>query len=92
MTKQLTGELVREVGVDGVGVAVFATDATRDLVFASDELVEQLDELQFTLGEGPCLDAYCFTGRSFRCAPLKVQVGACGMGLRTARHVTPAIR
>ncbi len=60
VTKQLTSELVREVGVDGVGVAAFATNATRDLVFASDELAEQLDELQFTLGEGPCLDAYRF--------------------------------
>jgi len=60
VTKQLTSQLVREVGVDGVGVAVFATDATRDLVFASDEIAEQLDELQFTLGEGPCLDAYRF--------------------------------
>ncbi|WP_336874487.1 GAF domain-containing protein [Rhodococcus qingshengii] len=57
VTKQLTSELVREMGADGVGVAVFATDSTRDLVLASDDVAERLDELQFTLGEGPCLDA-----------------------------------
>ncbi|WP_336873941.1 GAF and ANTAR domain-containing protein [Rhodococcus qingshengii] len=60
MTKQLAGQLVREVEIDGVGVAVFATDSTRDLVFASDGVAEELDELQFTVGEGPCLDAYRF--------------------------------
>ncbi|WP_256278478.1 GAF domain-containing protein [Rhodococcus erythropolis] len=58
MTKQLASELVRETGIDGVGVAVFATYSTRDLVFASDGVAEELDELQFTLGEGLCLDAY----------------------------------
>lgn len=60
VTKQLTRQLVREVGVDGLGLAVFATDSTRDLVFATDGVAEHLDELQFTLGEGPCLDAYRF--------------------------------
>jgi hypothetical protein len=37
---------------------VFATDTTRDLVYATDTAAEQIDELQFTLGEGPCLAAY----------------------------------
>lgn len=36
VTKQLASELVRETGIDGVGVAVFATESTRDLVYASD--------------------------------------------------------
>lgn len=60
MTKQVTCELVREVGVDVAGVAVFAATRTRDVVFVSDEVAEDLDEMQFTLGEGPCLDAYRF--------------------------------
>lgn len=60
VTKQLASELVRETGVDGVGVAVFATESTRDLVYASDGVAEELDETQFTLGEGPCLDAFRF--------------------------------
>lgn len=37
---------------------MFATDTTRDLVYATDTAAEQIDELQFTLGEGPCLAAY----------------------------------
>ncbi|MCD2115062.1 GAF domain-containing protein [Rhodococcus rhodochrous] len=45
-------------GVDGAGVAIFASDTTRDLVYATDTVVEQIDELQFTLREGPCLTAY----------------------------------
>ncbi|MDV8129112.1 GAF and ANTAR domain-containing protein [Rhodococcus sp. IEGM 1304] len=60
MTKQLARELVRETGIDGVGVAVFATESTRDLVYATDGVAEELDETQFTLGEGPCLDAFRF--------------------------------
>src|SRR5947209_17491883 len=30
----------------------------RELVYATDTVAQQLDELQYTLGEGPCLDAY----------------------------------
>lgn len=60
VTKQLASELVRETGIDGVGVAVFATESTRDLVYATDGVAEELDETQFTLGEGPCLDAFRF--------------------------------
>lgn len=60
MTKRLASELVRETGIDGAGVAVFATESTRDLVYASDGVAEELDETQFTLGEGPCLDAFRF--------------------------------
>lgn len=60
MTKQLVNELVRETGIDGAGVAVFATASTRDLVYASDGVAEEIDETQFTLGEGPCLDAFRF--------------------------------
>jgi hypothetical protein len=52
VTKRLARELVRETGIDGVGVAVFATESTRDLVYASDVVAAELDETQFTLGEG----------------------------------------
>jgi hypothetical protein len=30
----------------------------RELLYTSDTVARQLDELQFTLGEGPCLDAF----------------------------------
>lgn len=49
----------RLTGVDGAAVAVLASSqGVRELVYATDALAQQLDELQFTLGEGPCLDAY----------------------------------
>lgn len=47
----------RLTGVDGAAVAVLTGDV-RELVHATDPLAQQIDELQFTLGEGPCLDAY----------------------------------
>ena len=50
--------VVRLAGVDGAAVAVFAPSRTRELVYATSALAQQVDELQFTLGEGPCLDAY----------------------------------
>ncbi len=48
----------RLTGVDGAAVAVLAiAQGARELVYATDALAQQIDELQFTLGEGPCLDA-----------------------------------
>jgi len=49
----------RLTGVDGAAVAVLtASSRVRELVYATDPIAQQLDELQFTIGEGPCLDAY----------------------------------
>ena len=50
--------VTRLAGVDGAAVAVFAPSQTRELVYATDALAQQIDDLQFTLGEGPCLEAY----------------------------------
>lgn len=47
----------RLTGVDGAAVAVLS-GTVRELVHATDALAQQIDELQFTVGEGPCLDAY----------------------------------
>ncbi|MGW5309304.1 GAF domain-containing protein [Nocardia thailandica] len=50
---------VRLSNVDGGAVALLsATSSARELVYATDALAQQIDELQFVLGEGPCLDAY----------------------------------
>ena len=49
----------RLTDVDGAAVAVLAAaQHVRELVYATDALAQHLDELQYTLGEGPCLDAY----------------------------------
>jgi GAF domain len=50
--------VTRLAGVDGAAVAVFAPSDSRELVYATDAVAQQVDDLQFTLGEGPCLDAY----------------------------------
>ena len=56
--RSLADRLVEFLPVDGVAVAVRAGPDTGQLIHATDEIVAQLDDLQFTLGEGPCVDAY----------------------------------
>jgi GAF domain-containing protein len=59
---QLCETAVRLAGVDGAAIALLTrTSRVRDLVYATDAISQQLDELQFTLGEGPCLDAFADT-------------------------------
>jgi hypothetical protein len=56
---EITERCLTEVGVDGVAVAVLTDDAdSRDLLHASDDIAARIDELQFTAGEGPCLQAF----------------------------------
>jgi hypothetical protein len=51
--------VVRQTGADGAALAILtASPQMRELVYATDTIAQQLDELQYTLGEGPCLDAY----------------------------------
>ena len=63
----------RLAGADGAAVAVFAPARSRELVYATDALAQQIDDLQFTLGEGPCLDAYR-TGSPQLCPRLDTDV------------------
>jgi hypothetical protein len=50
---------VERTGVDGAAVAVLTRSARiRELAYATDPLAQRLDELQYVIGEGPCLDAY----------------------------------
>lgn len=48
---------VRGTGVDGGGVSVFSDHGIAVLVHASDAVSRRLDDLQFTLGQGPSVDA-----------------------------------
>ncbi|QHE72920.1 GAF domain-containing protein [Rhodococcus sp. WAY2] len=57
-TRTLCGQCSDDIGVDGAAVAVVASDTSRDLVYATDITAERIDELEFTLGEGPGLTAY----------------------------------
>ena len=59
-------ELVREIcdwcvevlAVDGALVTVMSRGGGRVLLYASDATAQELDDLQFSLGEGPCLSAF----------------------------------
>lgn len=55
----LCDQAVRDARANGAALAIMKIPThTRDLVYATDGIAGRLDELQFTLGEGPCLDAY----------------------------------
>jgi GAF domain-containing protein len=45
-------------GVTGAGVMLMSGDVQRGSLSVSDEVSRQMEELQYTFGEGPCLDAY----------------------------------
>ena len=57
--ERLCTALTRTLPAAGVGVSVLTDDTyLGGTVAASDPVSRRLDELQFTLGEGPCIDAY----------------------------------
>jgi hypothetical protein len=50
---------MQHTNADGVALAVLTRSRrVRELIYASDPIAKQLDELQYTIGEGPCFDAY----------------------------------
>ena len=48
----------RAMSARGVGMSVMAEGGMRGVAAVSEPACEPLEELQFTLGEGPCLDAF----------------------------------
>lgn len=46
------------VGVDGAGIMLMAGDVNTASMGATDSIADRIEDLQYTLGEGPCLDAY----------------------------------
>jgi hypothetical protein len=49
---------VTELPVDGAAITLMTAVGHQELVCASDRVVSQIDELQFRLGEGPCVEAF----------------------------------
>jgi hypothetical protein len=43
--------------IDGAGLSVLTATASRETLWATDEVAELLEDLQFTLNEGPCMEA-----------------------------------
>jgi hypothetical protein len=72
----LTTACVRALPVSGVGMALMTDEGPAGIIAATDGAAMELEELQFTLGEGPCVDA-SQTGRPVlqpdlaRTAPLR---------------------
>ena len=56
--RRLCSEAARAVPASGVGVSVMNEEGMRGVAAASDAVSETLEELQFSLGEGPCIDAF----------------------------------
>ena len=56
--RRLCRTAARHLPAAGVGVSVLDDGGVRGIAAASDPISEELEELQFVLGEGPCLDAY----------------------------------
>lgn len=55
---QVCRACVELLPVDGASVSVMTDTEHRETMYASDETVGVLESLQFTLGEGPCFDAF----------------------------------
>lgn len=55
---RLCAAAVRALPASGAGVSVMSSDGSRGVAAASDPASGLIDELQFTLGEGPCVDAF----------------------------------
>lgn len=56
--RRLCSAAGRRLSAAGVGVSVMAEDGMRGVAAVSEPAYAALEELQFTLGEGPCLDAF----------------------------------
>jgi GAF domain-containing protein len=55
--RRICGAAATALSASGAGVSVLTGDGSRGFAVASDPASQHLEELQFTLGEGPCLDA-----------------------------------
>lgn len=48
---------VEGLSVDGAAISLMTASTLRETLYASDATVDLLEDLQFSLGEGPCVDA-----------------------------------
>jgi GAF domain len=55
---RLCGACPQIVGVSGAGVMLMSGEVPRESLCSTDEVSQLIEDLQYTLGEGPCVDAY----------------------------------
>jgi hypothetical protein len=56
--RRLCAAAGRSVHAYGVGVTVMAPDGVRGVTAATDAATQRLEDLQLTMGEGPCIEAF----------------------------------
>ena len=56
--ERLVRACVEALDVTGAGIMLMVDDEHRGTLGTSDAVISTVEELQFTLGEGPCVDAY----------------------------------
>jgi hypothetical protein len=57
-TAPLCGVAAEVLGVTGAGIMLMAGGAPQGSVCTSNEVSARIEELQYTFGEGPCIDAF----------------------------------
>jgi hypothetical protein len=56
--QRLCAAAASALAASGTGLSVMAEDGVRGMTTASDPDTERIEEMQFLLGEGPCIDAF----------------------------------
>jgi hypothetical protein len=46
-----------DTGLDGAGLSIMTAGGDREPLYATDDVATQIERLQLTLGEGPCVDS-----------------------------------
>ncbi len=62
MAERICRACIAELDIDGAAISLHTTSPLRQTLYASDATSDLLEELQFTLGEGACMEA-ARTGR-----------------------------
>jgi hypothetical protein len=57
LVREICRACVAGLDVDGAAISLLTASPLRETVFATDPIADQLEELQFGLGEGACIDA-----------------------------------
>lgn len=63
LADQICHACIDGLGVDGAGISLLTETESREAVCASDATAARVEDLQYTLGEGPCVEA-AITGRA----------------------------
>lgn len=57
LMQRICVDAARALSASGVGVSLMTSDGAHGMAAASDPNTARIEELQFTFGEGPCIDA-----------------------------------